>query len=380
MLKWYDRWLKEEETGVMEEPAVSLFVRKYKEPAAHMYLEDAGFWRSEEEWPPARNRETPFYFHSGGELGREAPDCENSAREYTYNPAVGITAGIYWGGGIMPWAMPVDQRLDEALSLTWTTPPLERDLEVTGNPVAVLHVSSSAETAYFHVKLTDVAPDGTSKWLTDGGLLGTHRSSHTRPEPMEPGEIYELRIDMKYVSYLFEKGHRIRLSVAGADFQNAWPTPLPAVNSLHCGRDHPSRVVLPLTPARSRSLPEPAFEPSPRPPATMEDLPPNRHEITHDHVAGTVTAELARDSTGSAVPGRAWSRYTVSPKNPAATVLKAGYMYEPPHPEKRIVVEAKEVLRSDAEAYHFSTEVVVTVDGDRYFGKSWSVTVPRELG
>ena len=63
MLKWYDRWLKGEETGVMDEPAVSLFVRKYKEPAAHMYLEDAGFWRSEEEWPPARNRDTPFYFH-----------------------------------------------------------------------------------------------------------------------------------------------------------------------------------------------------------------------------------------------------------------------------------------------------------------------------
>ncbi len=380
MLKWYDRWLKEEETGVMDEPAVSIFVRKYKEPAAHMYLEDAGFWRSEEEWPPARNRDTPFYFHPGGELGREAPDRENSAREYTYNPAVGITAGIYWGGGIMPWAMPVDQRLDEALSLTWTTPPLERDLEVTGNPVAVLHVSSSAETAYFHVKLTDVAPDGTSKWLTDGGLLGTHRNSHSSPEPMEPGQIYELRIDMKYVSYLFEKGHRIRLSVAGADFQNAWPTPLPAVNSLHCGRDHPSRVVLPLTPARNSTLPEPAFEPSPCPPATMEDLPPNRHEITHDHVAGTVTATLERDGTGRAVSGRAWSTYTVSPQNPAETVLKAGYVYEPPHPEKRIVVEAKEVLRGDAESYHFSTEVVVTVDGDRHFDKSWSVTVPRELG
>ena len=112
----------------------------------------------------------------------------------------------------------------------------------------------------------------------------------------------------------------------------------------------------------------------------MEDLPPSRHEITHDHVAGTVTAELARGSTGSAVAGRAWSRYTVSPRNPAETVLKAGYVYEPPHPEKRIVVEAKEVLRSDAESYHFSTEVVVTVDGEHYFDKSWSVTVPRELG
>ena len=61
-------------------------------------------------------------------------------------------------------------------------------------------------------------------------------------------------------------------------------------------------------------------------------------------------------------------------------MLKAGYVYEPPHPDKRIVVEAKEVLRSDAESYHFSTTVEVTVDGDRFFDKNWNVTVPRELG
>ena len=145
--------------------------------------------------------------------------------EHAYNPAVGISTGIHWGGGIMPWAMPVDQRLDEALSLTYTTPPLEQDLEVTGNPKAVLHVASSVDTAYFHVKLTDVAPDGTSKWLADGGLLATHRNSHSNPEPMEPDKVYELEIDLKYVSYLFEKGHRIRVSVASADFQMRGPRP-----------------------------------------------------------------------------------------------------------------------------------------------------------
>ena len=139
-------------------------------------------------------------------------------------------------------------------------------------------------------------------------------------------------------------------------------------------------MVLPLTPARSPSLPEPEFEPSPHFPATMEDLPVHRHEITHDHVAGTVTATLERDGTGRAVPGRARSTHTVSPKNPAETVLKGSYLYEAPHPDKRIVVEAKEVLSSDAECYHFSSEVEVTVDGDRCFDKSWSVTLPRELG
>ena len=143
----------------------------------------------------------------------------------------------------MPWAMPVDQRLDEACSMTYTTSPLEQDLEVTGNPKAVLHAASTADTAYFHVKLTDVAPDGTSKWLTDGGLLATHRNSHSSRNRWSRAQIYELEIDLKYVSYLFEKGHRIRVSVASADFQNAWPTAKPAVNRLHRDRRYPSHVV-----------------------------------------------------------------------------------------------------------------------------------------
>ena len=69
------------------------------------------------------------------------------------------------------------------------------------------------------MKLTDVAPDGTSKWLTDGGPLATHRNSHSKPEPTEMGQIYEMETDLRYVAYLFEKGHRIRLSVASAYFQ-----------------------------------------------------------------------------------------------------------------------------------------------------------------
>ena len=306
MLKWFDHWLKGEDTGVMEEPAVTLFIRRYKRPVAHMVLEDAGFWRHENEWPPARNQDTPFYLQTGGGLSHKRPAGESAPDEYAYDPAVGISAGIYWGGGIMPWAMPVDQRLDDARSMTYTTAPLEQDVEVTGNPKAVLHVASTADTAYFHVKLTDVAPDGTSKWLTDGGLLATHRNSHSNPEPMEPGRVYELEIDLKYVSYLFEKGHRIRVSVASADFQNAWPTAKPAVNSVHRDGRHPSHVVLPVTPAQAPPMSDPEFRPSPRPAATMADISQStRHEIRHDLVNETVTATLERVSETGPAPGLA---------------------------------------------------------------------------
>ena len=50
MLNWYDHWLKEIDNNVMKQPQVSLFIRKYKKPSAHMYLEEPGFWRSENEW------------------------------------------------------------------------------------------------------------------------------------------------------------------------------------------------------------------------------------------------------------------------------------------------------------------------------------------
>lgn len=345
-----------------------------------MYLEDAGFWRHENEWPPARNQATPMYFHPDGGLSRESVTAESEPDEYTYNPAVGINAGIYWGGGIMPWAMPVDQRLDEAYSLTYTTPPLEQDLEVTGNPTAILHVFSTADTAYFHVKLTDVAPDGTSKWLADGGLLATQRNSHSQPEPMEPGKVYELEIDLKYVAYQFEKGHRIRVSVASADFQNAWPTAKPAVNGLYRDESRPSRIVLPITPVQSPLLPDPKLRPSPRPGATMADIPRNiRHEITHDFVKETVTALLEKTSTSRKVSGLAHSTYMVSLRNPADTVLKATFLYTVARPETRITVEANEVLTSDLESFRFLCQVEVTVDGKSHFSKSWRVSVPRRL-
>ena len=380
MLKWFDQWLKGEETGVMEEPAVTLFVRRYKRPVAHMYLEDAGFWRHEDEWPPSRNQDTPFYFHIDGELSREKPAKEREPDQYAYHPAVGISAGVYWGGGIMPWAMPVDQRLDESWSLTYTTPPLEEDVEITGNPKAVLHVASSADTAYFHVKLTDVAPDGTSKWLSDGGLLGTHRNSHSEPKPMEPDRVYELRIDLKYISYLFEKGHSIRISIASADFQNAWPTAKPAVNRLYRDRRYPSHIVLPITPAQRQRLNAPDLKPSPRPAATMDDISgTTRHEIKHDLVNDTVTATLERISPKGPAPGLAHSTYTVSLRNPADTALKARYVYEVPPAGSGMIVEATEVLSSDLESFHFLSQVEVTVDGRRHFHKKWRVSVPRTL-
>ncbi len=386
LLKWYDHWLKGMDTGVMDEPPVTLFVKEYKEPEPAMYIDDNGFWRFENEWPPARNENTPMYLHADGLLSEDSSaSAPEETDQYTYDPTVGATSGIYWGGGVLPWGMAIDQRTDEALSLTYTTPPLEEDVEAIGEPIAVLYVSSSATSAYFHVKLTDVAPDGTSKWIADEGLLASHRNSHAVPEPLEPGEIYELRIPLKFVAYVFPKGHRIRVDIASADFQNAWPVAEKAVNKIHRGGRNPSYVVLPITPTQDPKLPTPEFKPSPRPAPKLQDLNTVKHEITRDLVSDTVTVHLMAQRNGKSDDGRRQtgryisSNYTVSKANPAEASMRAGCRLTLNGPEGEIIVESSETLVSDITSFRFLTQVEVTVQGKPHFNKSWRVSVPRRL-
>lgn len=391
LLKWFDRWLKSIETGVTEEPPVTLFVRTYKEPQPMMYIDDNGVWRAEMEWPPARTQSVPMYFGDGGRLD-DKPEAEQRHDSYEYDPTVGVTAGIYWGGGVIPWAMPLDQRADEIKSLTFTTAPLTQDTELTGEPKAVLFVSSSAETGYFHVKITDVAPDGTSKWVSDGGLLGSHRNSHIKPEPMSPGEIYELHIDLKFMAYVFQAGHRIRLAVASADLQNAWSCGTHAVHTLYRGGAHASHVILPFAPAQEPKLAPPDLHPSPRRVPTADDFAGSGHKITHDLVNDTVTVELTRESGllpnsesarppfGQSISRRlARSQYTVSRANPADVHLQAEHIYTISRPEGEVKIEANEALVSDEQMFRFTSRVEILVDGKSHFLKSWRVSRPRLL-
>lgn len=391
MLRWYDHWLKGQDTGIMDEPPVTLFVKGYKEPHAMMYIDDNGVWRSENEWPPARIQSMPMYFANDGQLAAK-PDAAQASDSYQYDPTVGVTAGIYWGGGVLPWAMPLDQRADEIKSLTFTTAPFEQDTEVTGAPQAILYISSTANSGYFHIKITDVAPDGTSKWVTDGGLLTSHRNSHIAPEPITPGQVYELKLDLKYLAYVFPAGHRLRVSVASADLQNAWPAAAAATHTLYRGGKFDSHVILPFAPAQEPALPPPALGKSPRPAPSPDDFTGSSHKITHDLINDTVTVELERESGmlpnaasahpvfGASIGKRfARSRYTVSRANPADTTLHADHIYTLTRPDSEIRIEANESLVSDEKMFRFMSRVEITVDGKSHFTKSWRVSRPRLL-
>jgi predicted acyl esterase len=214
------------------------------------------FWRSADSWPPP-SKGTPYYLHHDKSLQLDPP-TETKELSYKYAPENPVpTRG---GQNLRIAKGPMDQRPVEERPdvLLFTSPPLRVPLEVTGRITATLYVSSDCPDTDFTVKLTDVYPDGRSLLVTDGIRRASLRNSYEKHEPLVPGEVYELEVDLWSTSLVFNKGHQIRVAVSSSNSPRFEPNantgdphPLPgktrvATNSIHLSPKYPSRIVLPL--------------------------------------------------------------------------------------------------------------------------------------
>ena len=257
VVRWLDYWCKDKDTGIMEESPVVVYMQHYQPPAVDR-LNTVGEWRAESGWPPPGVREMDLYLGDDNVLLNQAPEVDG-VDAFEYNPTVGLTGGL-WSGGLQ-FGLPADQRPDEVLSLVYTTPPLTENVHILGRPRVVLHVASSAPVIGFAVSLSDVAPDGVSHLVAKGMLNATRRESLSDPKPLRPGEGYCLDFQIDCTGWVFSKGHRVRLSIASADWPNVWPTPLPATNYVYRGVGRTSRLILPVVPPQGSAAP-PQFSPS----------------------------------------------------------------------------------------------------------------------
>jgi uncharacterized protein len=170
----------------------------------------------------------------------------------------------------------LDGRVDPVRRvLTFTSAPLAVDLEVTGPVVLKLYASSTAIDTQFIVKLTDQHPQSRQSHGQDeqpaytpvskGWLKASHREkdlarskperpfyTHTNPQPLKPGEIYEFDIEVLPISYVFKKDHRIRLELANGDspatdgvFSHPYHPSLMGTDTIHHDGVHPSCLILP---------------------------------------------------------------------------------------------------------------------------------------
>jgi uncharacterized protein len=292
LVRFFDHWLRGADNGVMDGPGLTYFRREYTEPAAFPAASN-GSWQAEAGWPVARTEARELYLAPGeatgeGRLVAEPPDDESVAR-YVHRPTMGTRASLSWGCGHAPNGLPRDLRPDEAWGPTWTSEALPASLDILGFPEAVLHLASSAPVAHVVVRLTDVAPDGTSAQVSAGILNLTHRDSHRAPRPLDPGRVCEVHVPLRAAGYRFLAGHRIRLSVASAYWPVIWPSPFPAQNEVHQGAVTPSRLVLPILPSPSPLAPSTFAAPVPLPQVGEERDEPAVWRIIEDVIEGSLT-------------------------------------------------------------------------------------------
>jgi uncharacterized protein len=219
-----------------------------------LYVMGAGEWRGMECFPPAASP-TRYYLGTGGSLGTTPPAAGSPPDGYRYDPANPTPA---LGGALLAvrGAGAVDNRPLEARPdvVCYTTPPLERNLEIAGPVRMELYARSSLPRTDFHGRLCDVAPDGRSTNVCDG----LFRVEPGRGEAQPDGSL-RIEIDLWATAQRFMRGHRLRLQVSSGAHPR-WSRNLGTGEPLATGvrmaaaeqiifhdEAHPSAVVLPVT-------------------------------------------------------------------------------------------------------------------------------------
>jgi len=253
--RWFDYWLKGIDNGIMNEPSIHYYVVGAPKKEA---------WHVSKQWPLANQKLTRFYFREGktgsvssvndGLLKPDLPGEKDAVDSYTVDYST--TSGKYsrWYAVNWPRNYP-DMQANDRKALTYTTSPLDSDMEITGHPIMSLWIAADVPDLDLFVFLEEV--DGSkSTYLTEGNLRASHRllskapynnfglpyHRHYKSEltPIPAGEPVELVFDLLPISHQFRKGNRIRISVTCADADNfETPTlnPLPKIrvsrNSVH---------------------------------------------------------------------------------------------------------------------------------------------------
>jgi putative CocE/NonD family hydrolase len=216
-LKWFDYTLKGIDNEYASAPPVRLFVM------------GDNVWRDEQEFPLARTRYTKYYLHSShgangatsdGQLSITAPAGERPD-QFDYdpkNPVPTIGGRLCCGTALPPG--PFDQRPNEIRPdvLVFSTPPLDKDLEVTGFVTVELYAATSASDTDFTALLADVDQTGYARFLTDGIVRARYRNTTAQPEEIVPGKVYKYVVDLWATSNVFKSGHRVRLYISSSNF------------------------------------------------------------------------------------------------------------------------------------------------------------------
>ena len=374
-VRWWDQWLKGRDTGIMDEPPIAVYMRHWYPPDPNL-KEIPGDWRNEPGWPPPETQLRTFYPSSGGSL-TTMPVVGSDDLKYV--PTAGVDGGFWWGD------LTNDQRPWDAYSLVYDSPPLTEDVAILGQPHVNLEASATAPLADWFARLCDVAPDGTVALVTGAGTSGAQRESASQPADLEPGRAYHLSFDMYLTSWVFPRGHRMRLAVSNSWWPTIWPTPYRMDTTLYFGGE----------PATSIQLPVVSLEPASRPhfslPVPSDTLPgvhmsgngwPGEWKVERNEIAHSTRVQWQ----GNGVVDYPWVHqkyhedliYDLQDDHPDISTVRG--TAETIYRQKGRVLTFRDhlTMRSDKQNFYYAYTRELLENGQRIRRKNWQETIPRD--
>ena len=382
-VRWFDHWMKNIDTGILEEPDFAIYIRDYHPPDDS--IENiSGFWRWEDSWPIKRIKNQTWYPKKNNSLSK-VPGKKGS--HFLKNiPSIGLEGGgptMWWG------SIPPDQRPMDENSLVYDSEVLIEPIEILGRPIANLHVSADAKRANWVVRVSDIAPDGQVTQVAGAAFNGTHRNSSREPEDIIPGEKILLNIELHFTSWIFNEGHRIRVAISNAQWPMLWPSSLPVNTSLEIGGEG-TYINLPIMP--SGKIETPNFK-EPRANPTLRG-----YEVLD---AGNITGYAAISSiqndpntgekfglaTNSGATKYPWGveryeeeiEHRTYDNNPANTTVLGRYKITEELKDRTLDFEQNVEFSSDEENFYLSFHRWVSVDGQLHKKKVWYKIIPRDF-
>ena len=383
-LRWWDQWLKGEDTGIMDEPKFVSYIQNSERPAV-MYEERPGKWVADESWPASSVQGKSWWISGSTLVDREQEIIE----EEVLVPSVqehGFYGGVYCPFG-QPGDLPADQRLENGKAVVFTSEPLEETIELLGHPVFHAELKSDQPDALIAVRLMDKAPTGESTLISWGMLNLTHRHSHEFPEKLVPGATYKVKVQLDSLGQQIPKGHRLEVAVSPTYWPSAWPSPKPVSLTLNTGSF--TRMELPIrTPQAADSECGKFDAPETAPVMDREVIRKEKRtrDVIHDPINGIWTIADFSDEGERRLPvngikygSKNKNTFVIKENDPLSARVTCEWELNVGRGEDwDTKLDTYSEMWSDETTFYLVNTMTAYEKGEQIFTKTWKKEIPRD--
>lgn len=371
---WWNKWLVPSPSQAQEkkEADLTFFLRDSHLPDLDL-IQTPGQWKTAQ-WP-LKNASLQTYF-----LTQEhglSPQKSQGVHALKYIPTSGTEIGNWWGD------LTEDVSGADQHSLVYDSAVLEREVVVLGIPQVELEVATDAKRTNWIVRLEDVHPNGKVSLVTGGALNGSQRKNRLQPMDWIPGKKEETTVPMRFTTWTFPKGHRIRVAVSNAQFPMLWPTPYPMTTKVFLRNSH---LTLPAVSAPFSSPPSlPEVEEFEEKPGTkvLTEVEPSKATVIKDPVTHQVTVSW-KGAYDFSIDDKIFKNsvktaYTANDLDPAHATFEGESLRILEWQGRTIRLFQTAKLRSDKDSFHVLFTRQISENGKTLRTKTLQETIPRDF-